>query len=210
MRYCLFHMFCSDYWCRCLHQWIMMSTLTACAYLECMNHYKKDLWCCFINLEIVWETKSRCIFNFFFFLSEEKSPKYLEVNGLNHSHDFTQAALSYCISRLKRNISVFFLVLAWRLWGAYLGRGLTLLYWETKVYLQLKYNLVRLAKFARLQWTAKSSTSCNGGLVSVFQQQKMMANWMFSVARQRITGSSHSHFNCFYGLGPQSVLLITA
>lgn len=49
-----------------------------------------------------------------------------------------------------------------------------------------------------------------------FQQWKIWQMEMFSVARQRIKGPSHSHFNCFFlflfcfkGLSPQSMLLIT-
>ena len=50
------------------------------------------------------------------------------------------------------------------------------------------------------------------GFISVFQQRKIWQTEMFSVARQRIKVSSHSHFNrfFFYGLSPQSMLLITA
>lgn len=126
------------------------------------------------------------------------------MNSLSYFHDFSQARLSYSITIMTLNSSMFYLALASRLEG-HTRESLVF----DSIWSVLTYKLVSLAKFAWSQWTAKCFTSCKRCIrLSIFAIEMQQLE-LFSVARRRIKGSLCSHFNCFHGLNPQSTLSIT-
>lgn len=115
---------------------------------------------CFSN-HYLFKMKKKKVDSFFFLpacfgrrLRDCSEENWLWVNSLNCFHDFTQASLSY---NTESQYVCVLLSISIKIRGPYHGRRDSSLRLPSLT--ELKYKLVKLAKFAWSQWSAKSLTS---------------------------------------------------
>lgn len=172
---------------------MMLIAVTTHANEPRLNNYKNDLWCRFVfpsspswtsDKRHFWERSSRGVFFFFFPLLPGSLVLFTMI-----SHSLLQ-----CYLNESQHLCV---LLSIKITGGMSGERpesvvadrLQRARIQTSDACQVCLESVNCQIFHILQVT--DSSQC-------FQRRKIWQMEMFSVARQRIKGPSHSHFNCFF------------